>query len=78
MMGQMIKQKFAFVHPAEMINDSPLDYEESNALRYTAGYVVKSLQKKIRKSAHPLKESISLCLTEMVEKNEDGKFYLVL
>ena len=32
-----------------------LDYEEHNAIRYTAGYVLRAIQKKINRSSHPLK-----------------------
>ena len=46
-----------------------LDYEEVNALRYTAGYVIRALRKKIDRSAHPLMEELILCLVEM-EENE--------
>lgn len=44
---------------------SPLDYFEANALRYTAGYVIRALQKKCTRQAHLLKEELVLCLTEM-------------
>ena len=46
-----------------------LDYEEANALRYTAGYVIQALRKKIERSAHTLMEELILCLVEM-EENE--------
>ena len=51
-------------------------YEELNALRYTAGYVIKSVLQKIEKSKSglPLKEVMILCLTDLKEKEEiEGK-----
>ena len=50
----------------------PLDYEECNVLRYMAGYVIKALLKKMKKSAHPLKDTLTLCLKEMIENNKEG------
>ena len=46
-----------------------LDYEESNALHYTAGYVIRSLTKKLMRSKHHLKDELILCLREMTEGN---------
>lgn len=67
-MKRIIKDRF----PPSQSTQEPeavdnLDYEESNALRYTAGYVVRSLTKKLKRSAHPLKDELLLCLEEMVE-----------
>ena len=44
-----------------------IDYEEANALRYSAGYVIRSLTKKLLKSTHNLKEELVLCLQEVIE-----------
>ena len=41
-----------------------LNYEQ-NALRYTAGYIVNTLIKKLKHSAHPFKEEMMCCLIEM-------------
>ena len=41
---------------------------EVNAVRYAAGYVPRALQKKLQKSTHPLKDKLSLCLYEMLER----------
>ena len=45
-----------------------------NALRYAAGYIPRALQKKLQKSAHPLKEELQLCLLDLQDdgKEEDG------
>ena len=49
-----------------------LDYEEHNAIRYTAGYVVRALAKKIDHSNHPHKRELGLCLAELEEESNDG------
>ena len=48
----------------------PLDYQESNALRYAAGYVPRAIRKRLERGSHPLKEELVLCLVEMCE--DDG------
>ena len=55
---------------------SPIDYLEANAIRYVAGYVVRAVKKKCIKSAHPLKEEIILCLSDM--EQDIGKVILGL
>lgn len=44
-----------------------LDFEESNALRYCAGYILRAVKKKIDKSAHPLKKELQLCVKDLLE-----------
>lgn len=67
-MEELIKQHFP-VEVAQSEKDlPPLDYEETNALRFTAGYIIRALRKKIERSAHPLMEELVLCLVEMEEK----------
>ena len=46
-----------------------LDYEESNAPRYCAGYILRSVRKKIDKSAHdhPMKKALQLCVQDLYE-----------
>ena len=48
-----------------------LDYEEHNAIRYTAGYVLRAIQKKINRSSHPLKGELALCLEELREESNE-------
>lgn len=40
---------------------------ETNAVRYAAGYVPRSLKKKLTKSANPIKEDLLLCLAELID-----------
>lgn len=60
---------FQFPLGLEASQESPmeLDYEEMSALRYTVGSVMRSLQTKVKKSAHPLKSELALCLTELLD-----------
>ncbi len=53
-MHKLIQQHFHFDFSSS--HKGHLDYLERNALRYAAGFVIRSLQKKIDKSAHRLKE----------------------
>ena len=55
-------------HSSESIQQDVLSYEESNALRYTCRYVLRSLVKKVKRSANPMKEELILCLEDMKEK----------
>ena len=52
-------------------NQPSLDYEEENVIRYTAGYVTRALTRKIRRSAHRLKQQLILCLNELTEDEVD-------
>ena len=48
-----------------------LSYNEKNALRYAAGYVMRHLKQKVKRSAHLLKDELEFCLTELTETDED-------
>ena len=52
-------------------NHDALTYEERNGLRYAAGYVPRSLKKKLTKSAHPHKKDLLLCLPNLLSQEED-------
>ena len=38
--------------------EASLTYEEKSALRYTAGYVTRAFEKKLKRSSNPLKEKL--------------------
>ena len=42
-----------------------LSYEEQNALRYASGYIIRALRKRLKISAHSLKQSLLLHLEEL-------------
>lgn len=45
--------------------------QEMNTLRYAAGYIPRALQKKLKKSAHPLKDELQLCLLDLLNDGEE-------
>lgn len=52
-------------------SSQPLTYEETNALRYAAGYIPRALRKKLSKSRHPLKDDIQLCLFDLLDDGDE-------
>lgn len=78
-MEDLIKSMFQITtkaSEAEQLNEaSPrsLDYEEHNALRYTEGYIIRSVLQKIKRSSHKHKDELILCLKELMSVN--GKSY---
>ena len=42
-----------------------LDYKERNALRHVAGYVTRTIYRRLKDSKHPLKDELLLCLAEL-------------
>ena len=69
---EIIKMQFPIISsPSQSLSPiargASLDFEESNALHYCGGYLLKSLKKKVTKSAHSLKESLLLCLEDLLE-----------
>lgn len=67
---EMIKKKFPIVTTPPAMEKPFLTYEEVNAIRYSAGYIPRALQKKLENSCHKLKEELILCLLELTE--DDG------
>lgn len=70
----LIKDHFSVPDTSDVSGDSvqvSLSYEEYNALRYSIGYVVRSLIEKLTKSSHVQKEEMILCLRELIV--ESGK-----
>ena len=51
--------------------ETSLNYKEHNALRYTAGYVIRALTTKIERSGNPLEKELILCLAELTENHGD-------
>ena len=45
--------------------------QELNALRYVAGYIPRALSKKLKKSAHPLKDELQLCLLDLLDDGDE-------
>ena len=47
--------------------DITLDYDEKNCIQYVAGALFRAVQKKIKRSALPMKEELLLCMVELLE-----------
>ena len=58
----MIKQKFPLKQAEVSSHNKHLTYEETDAIRYVAGYIPRALRKELLKSTHPLKKELMLCL----------------
>ena len=53
----------------------PLTLKETSGLKYAAtgcSYIPRSLQKKLTKSKHPLKNYLLLCLFDLLDEGEDA------
>ena len=50
---------------------SEIDYQEKNAIRYIAGYVSRSIYRKLTASAHRFKDELRLCLAELNDANPE-------
>ena len=77
----IIKLQFTVLSTPVTVEVAELDYDESNALRYCAGYILRSAKKKIEKSAHSMKKSLLLCVEDLFESQlimHDGNFQLFI
>lgn len=66
LLEDVIKRQFPIDSTSQVTSHS-LDFQESNALRYCAGYLLRSLKNKINRSAHPLKQKLLLCVKDLCE-----------
>ena len=72
---ELVKRRYPLpARPDEERSPLPaLDYQEQNAVRYAAGYVVKNLRQRLERGSHPLKEDLVLCLEDMcVDDGEES------
>ena len=70
-MKLVIKKIFPVTDDESGNTVSSLEYHECNATRYTAGYILRSLYKKVSRSANPLKSSLLQCLKDKSEGKID-------
>ncbi len=69
---EIVKEYFKLPENADtQVPAEALTYEEANALRYTAGYVCRSVRKKLEAAKHPLMEELMLALVDMCEGSEE-------
>ena len=69
----MIKTTYPTTAREAALSTTKLSYEEINGLRYAAGYVVRSLQKKALKSTHPQKGDVQLCLSQLLQTEDEAE-----
>ena len=61
----MIKEQLKLTKEESCSGEQSLTYNKKNALRFAAGFVIRHLQKQIKRSAHPHKDELELCLIEL-------------
>ena len=59
------------IEPSSTVAIEPLTHTETCALRYAAGCVLRMLKKKLKKSTHPLREDIQLCLLDLLDDGDE-------
>ena len=70
---EQVKQQYPLSESATKSSSLPLlDFQERNAIRYAAGYVVRHLCERLERGSHPLKEELVLCLADMCKDDEDS------
>jgi hypothetical protein len=78
MMHDLIKEFYPVAHE-DMADDNPypddtppdLDFQDINSVRYIAGYTIRSVSKKVARSAELLKDELNICLTEMMQREDE-------
>ncbi len=70
LIDELVKLRYPIHTDVEDSNEVSLDYEERNAVRYTAGYTIRSLLKKVSNSTE--KDELKKCLQEMTENTEES------
>ena len=63
--------KISFPVSQSIISSEDLTDDEENALRYAAGYVIRSTYKKINKACHPHKRAMLAILNSLKEDRDD-------
>ena len=71
---KLLITKHFTIDPTSSKSDDPkpLTLEETFGLRYAAGYIPRSLRKKLTKSKHPLKNDLLLCLFDLLDEGDDN------
>eukprot|EP00731_Ephydatia_muelleri_P004426 Em0002g602a len=68
---QLVRDEYSFsLECSNLGTTEQLTYEELNALRYTAGYVPRALQKKLSK--HPRQKDLQLYLNELISDGSEA------
>ena len=68
---KLVKEKCPVSESAGAEQQPSITTQELNALRYAAGYIPRALSKKLKKSAHPLKDELQLCLLDLLDDGDE-------
>ena len=70
-----IIKKYHLIKETAPPRETPFNptYKELNSIRYAAGWVARTLKKKLPKSSHPLKEDLWLCLRDLLDDGDDDQ-----
>ena len=72
LLEQLIKQASLVAEEDTCNQQQPITEIEMMALRYAAGYVPRSLLKKLPKSTNPIKQGLQLCLWDILDDEHEG------
>lgn len=71
----MFKELIKIHHPVVSKDQDqalpPLNYRETNALRYVSGYIPRLLRKRLQKSTHKLREDLKLCIFDLLDDGDE-------
>ena len=70
-LDQVVTEKCHVSDTLSSTEQPSITEQELNALRYVAGYIPRALSKKLRKSAHPLKDGMQLCLLDVLNDGDE-------
>ena len=72
---EKVGEKFPITATQLTSQEPSLSYEKMNALWNAAGYVPQHLKKRLTKSAHPMKNELTLCLLDLLQDEEEDNIY---
>ena len=67
---KLLRERCSVSQSAGTDQQTSIMTQELNALRYAAGYIPRALLKKLKKSAHPLKDELQLCLLDLLDDGD--------
>ena len=70
-LDQVVTEKSHVSDTLSSTEQPSITEQELNALRYAAGYIPRALSKKLKKSAHPLKDGMQLCLLDLLNDGDE-------
>ena len=68
---QLVKQHFPVDDKEEASGGTLLSLQEENVVKYAAGYVCRTIRKRLERSSNPQKEELILSLTELLDDDHE-------